>query len=294
MAVPRRKIIKEEAVEKPVASRLRKTIYLLPNMFTAANMVLGIWSITWGINDSLTLSLFPQNNSIPFVWPARLIVIAAFMDLFDGMVARATHTTSKFGQEFDSLSDLISFGMAPAILIYLSVLRYMGSWGLSITFLYVVCTAIRLARFNVQAQIEEKTSFMGLPSPAAAGILTSYVLLSRWSGFYDKGVFMNKVMGWYEENLNAIELYGVPILTVIIALVMVSTLPYPSLKKLNREFIKPWTLAFIGVVLIALVGAFEFSSFALLTTYLFWGIIKFLTKKSLGRLSKPAKANPKS
>jgi CDP-diacylglycerol---serine O-phosphatidyltransferase len=292
MAAQRKKNI-DEATDKPVASRLRKTIYLLPNMVTAANMVLGIWSITWGINDSLTLSLFPGTNTIPFVWPARLIVIAAFLDLFDGMVARATHTTSKFGQEFDSLSDLISFGMAPAILIYLSVLRYMGGWGLSITFLYVVCTAIRLARFNVQAQVEEKTSFMGLPSPGAAGILTSYVLLSRWSGFYDKGVFMNKVMGWYEENLNAIELYGVPILTVIIALVMVSTIPYPSLKKLNREFIKPWTLAFIGLVLIALVNSFEFSAFTLLTIYLFWGIIKFFTKKSLGRLSKPAKANPK-
>ena len=142
--------------------------------------------------------------------PARLIVIAAFMDLFDGIVARATHTTSKFGQEFDSLSDLVSFGMAPAILIYLTVLRYMGAWGLSIIFLYVVCAAIRLARFNVQSQVEEKTSFMGLPSPAAAGILTSYVLLSRWSYFYDKGVFMNKVMGWYEENLNAIQLPGYP------------------------------------------------------------------------------------
>ncbi len=293
MAAQRKKTTIDEAPEKPVGSRLRKTIYLLPNMFTAANMVLGIWSITWAINDSLTLSLFPENNTIPFVWPARLIVIAAFMDLFDGMVARATHTTSKFGQEFDSLSDLVSFGMAPAILIYLTVLRYMGGWGLSITFLYVVCAAIRLARFNVQAQVEEKTSFMGLPSPAAAGILTSYVLLSRWSGFYDKGIVLNKVMGWYEENLNAIQLW-VPVLTVVIALVMVSTIPFPSLKKLNREFIKPWTLAFIGLVLIALVNAFEFSAFALLTIYLFWGIIKFFTKKGLGRLRRPLKANPKS
>lgn len=293
MAAPRKKTSMEEVLEKPLASRLRKTIYLLPNMFTAANMVLGIWSITWAINDSLTLSLFPENNTIPFVWPARLIVIAAFMDMFDGMVARATHTTSKFGQEFDSLSDLVSFGMAPAILIYLTVLRYMGAWGLSITFLYVVCAAIRLARFNVQSQVEEKTSFMGLPSPAAAGILTSYVLLSRWSYFYDKGVFMNKVMGWYEENLNAIQLW-VPVLTVVIALVMVSTIPFPSLKKLNREFIKPWTLAFIGLVLIALVNAFEFSSFTLLTIYLFWGIIKFFTKKGLGRLRRPTKANPKT
>ena len=86
----------------------------------------------------------------------------------------------------------------------------------------------------------------------------------------------------------------VPVLTVVIALVMVSTIPFPSLKKLNREFIKPWTLAFIGLVLIALVNAFEFSSFTLLTIYLFWGIIKFFTKKSLGRLRRPTKANPKT
>jgi len=293
MASPRTKNIKTEVQEKVVTSRLRKTIYLLPNSITAANMVLGIWSITWAIKDSLTLSMFPAHDTIPYVMPARLIVIAAFLDLFDGIVARATHTTSKFGQEFDSLSDLVSFGMAPAILIYLSVLRYMGDWGLAITFLYVVCTAIRLARFNVQAAVEEKTSFMGLPSPAAAGILASYVLVSRWYGFYDKGIFLNKVMGWYEENLNAIELPWIPILTVVIALVMVSTIPFPSLKKLNKEFIKPWTLAFIGLVLISLVEAFEFTSFTLLTIYLFWGIIKFLTKNSLGRLRKPTKANPK-
>ncbi len=292
MAVFKPKTYRADAAEKPASSRLRKTIYLLPNMFTAANLVAGIWSITWGIKDSLTLSLFPGSNNIPFMWPARLIVIAAFLDLFDGMVARATHTTSKFGQEFDSMSDLVSFGMAPAILIYLSVLRYMGDWGLAITFLYVVCAAIRLARFNVQAQVEEKTSFMGLPSPAAAGILASYVMLSRWSGF--KGVFLNKVMGWYEENQNAFEIYGVPILTVIIALVMVSTIPFPSLKRLNREFIKPWTLAFIGLVLIALVEDFEIASFTFLTLYLFWGIIKFLTRKSLGRLRKPAKAPTKN
>ncbi len=167
--------VKPENEGRPAKSKLRKTIYLLPNLFTAGNMVLGILAIAYGINDSQTLSLTAETKTIPFVLPAELIIIATFADFFDGMVARATGTTSKFGMEFDSLSDLVSFGMAPAILIYLSVLRYLSVWGISITVFYVVCAAIRLARFNVQAQVEEKTHFMGLPSPAAAGILASYI-----------------------------------------------------------------------------------------------------------------------
>src|SRR5580658_10617000 len=201
--------------EKPASSRFRKTIYLLPNLFTAGNMVLGILSIAFAINDSLTLSVAAETKVIPFVFSAQLIVIAAFMDFFDGFVARATGTTSKFGMEFDSLSDLVSFGMAPAILIYLSVLRYLSVWGISITVFYVVCTAIRLARFNVQAQVEEKSHFTGLPSPAAAGLLASYVLLAHWSGWYEKAIIVNRVMHWYEENLNLFALTIIPVMMVV-------------------------------------------------------------------------------
>ncbi|HUO58515.1 MAG TPA: CDP-diacylglycerol--serine O-phosphatidyltransferase [bacterium] len=262
-----------DGTDKPASSRLRKSIYLLPNLFTAGNMVLGILAIAYAINDSLTLSLAAETKSIPFVFPAELIIIATFADFFDGMVARATGTTSKFGMEFDSLSDLVSFGMAPAILIYLSVLRYLNVWGISITVFYIVCAAIRLARFNVQAQVEEKSHFMGLPSPAAAGILASYILLSRWEGWYGKGIVLNKVMGWYEENLNYIELYGIPVLTVIIGLVMVSTIPYPSLKKMKLESVKPWTLALIGMAIFWLIRAAEFTAFALLFFYLLWGLL---------------------
>src|SRR5450755_4437093 len=130
---------KFEGAEKLAKSRMRKTIYLLPNLFTAGNMVLGILSITFAINDSLTLSLAAETKVVPFVLSAKLIVLAAFLDFFDGFIARATGTTSKFGQEFDSLSDLVSFGMAPALLIYLSVLRYLPFWGISIAVFYVVC-----------------------------------------------------------------------------------------------------------------------------------------------------------
>jgi CDP-diacylglycerol--serine O-phosphatidyltransferase len=278
--------------EKPASSRLRKTIYLLPNLFTAGNMVLGILSIAFAINDSLTLSVAAETKVVPFVFSAQLIVIAAFMDFFDGFIARATGTTSKFGMEFDSLSDLVSFGMAPALLIYLSVLRYLPFWGISITVFYVVCAAIRLARFNVQAQVEEKSHFMGLPSPAAAGILASYILFSHWAGFYGEGIIINKVMGWYEENLYRVELYGIPVLTVVIALVMISTIPYPSLKKWKKETIKPITLVIIAVFLFFLLKMAELTAFLVLTFYLFWGIIRSLLKKSIGRLRDNKTAKP--
>jgi CDP-diacylglycerol--serine O-phosphatidyltransferase len=245
---------------------------------------LGILAIAYAINDSLTLSLLAETKTTPFVWPARFIVIAAFMDFMDGFVARATGTTSKFGMEFDSLSDLVSFGMAPALLIYLSVLRYLNVWGLCIMVLYIVCAAIRLARFNVQAQVEEKSHFMGLPSPAAAGILASYILFSQWGGWYGTGIILNKVMGWYEENLTFVELYFIPFLTVVIALVMISTISYPSLKKIKLETIKPWTLAFLVMFILSMLKAFELTSFLVLTTYLFWGLIRSLTKKSVDRL----------
>jgi CDP-diacylglycerol--serine O-phosphatidyltransferase len=276
--------------EKPASSRFRKTIYLLPNLFTAGNMVLGILSIAFAINDSLTLSVAAETKVVPFVFSAQLIVIAAFMDFFDGFVARATGTTSKFGMEFDSLSDLVSFGMAPALLIYLSVLRYQNIWGLTITVFYVVCAAIRLARFNVQAQVEEKSHFMGLPSPAAAGILASYILFSHWAGWYGDGIVMNKVMGWYEENLNLVEFYGIPVLTVLIALMMISTIAYPSLKKIKLKSVKPLSFAFIFLLVFWLIKAAELTAFFVLTAYLFWGVINFLMKNSFGRLRNPKTA----
>lgn len=279
MAVPKYKATVSEK-RKNLNSRLRKSIYLLPNMLTAFNMVLGLLAIVYAINDSLSLGI-DTSDVIPFVPSAKFIIAAAGVDFMDGFVARATGTTSKFGMEFDSLADLISFGVAPALLIYLSVLRYIPGLGvgLSITILYIVCAAIRLARFNVQAQIEEKTSFMGLPSPAAAGLLASYVLLAHWSGWYEKTIIVNKVMHWYEENVSFFELTIIPIMVVVIALVMVSTIAFPSLKKMSWEKIKPWTLAFIVLIIFLLFYAVQFTSFVLLTIYLLWGITHALTKK---------------
>lgn len=265
-------------------SAARKSIYLLPNLLTAANMVLGILAIAYAVNDSLTQSLVADSKVKPFVWPARFILLAIFLDFMDGRVARATGTTSKFGMEFDSMADLVSFGMAPAILIYLSVMRYMPFWGLAITVLYVVCVAVRLARFNVQAQIEEKDHFMGLPSPAAAGLLASYVLLSRWEGWYSKGPVVKKLMNLYGENMNYVESIAIPVLTVLVALVMVSTIRYPSFKKWNTETVKPWTLVMVVMLVFLVVYAAELTAFLLLTFYLLWGLAHLITRKGADRL----------
>ena len=279
-------------VDRPKGAQLRKALYLLPNLLTLANMVLGILAIAFAINDSLNVSLFGENRITPFVWPARLILFAIILDFMDGRVARATGTTSKFGMEFDSMADLVSFGMAPAFLIYLSVLKYMNvsymsvpTMGVSIMVLYVVCAAARLARFNVQAQIEEKDHFVGLPSPAAAGLLASYVLLSHWKGYLGKQVVSN-VMDIYEKNFGFVELF-IPVLTIVVALVMVSTIPYPSLKKMKKETISLTTLAMIAVIFFFLIYAAELVSFVLLTFYLFWGIIRAATRKGADRLRGP-------
>ena len=276
--------------ERSRSSQLRKAIYLLPNLLTLANMVLGVLSIAFAINDSLNVSLFGENKMVPFIWPARLIIIAAFLDFMDGFVARATGTTSKFGMEFDSMADLVSFGMAPAFLIYLSVLKYMNVGamsvpilGISIMVLYVVCAAARLARFNVQAQIEERDHFVGLPSPAAAGFLASYVLLSHWRGWYGKEI-ISLFMDLFEKNMKYIELGIIPALTILVALVMVSNIPYASLKKWRKETISPATLGIIAVLLTSLIYAAEITLFMFLTVYLLWGILRALTKKSFEKI----------
>jgi CDP-diacylglycerol--serine O-phosphatidyltransferase len=164
--------------------------------------------------------------------------------------------------------------------------------GISIMVMYVVCAAIRLARFNVQAQQEEKAHFVGLPSPAAAGMLASYILFSRWGGWYGKGIGLNKVMGWYQENISFIELTIIPVMTVVIALVMISTIPYPSMKKMKLETVKPWTFAFIALAIFWLIYAAEFTAFALLSFYLMWGLTRFLVRPLTRRTGEKAK-NPK-
>lgn len=151
---------------------LSKGIILLPNLCTTGSLFCGFYSIIKSLNGD-------------FYYAAWAIFFAGFFDLVDGRIARMTKTQSDFGVEYDSLSDLASFGLAPAILLYTWSLFHFGRLGWVAAFLYFACGALRLARFNVQIDSVEKRSFQGLPIPSAAGVVAGLVLL--FQALYESG-----------------------------------------------------------------------------------------------------------
>jgi CDP-diacylglycerol---serine O-phosphatidyltransferase len=198
-------------------------IYILPNLITTMNLFFGFLAIIQAIKGE-------------FVFAAYAIVAAAIFDTLDGRVARMTQSMSKFGAEYDSLCDLVSFGCAPAVLLYLWALQPFGRIGWLAAFLFTACGALRLARFNVQANIIEKAYFQGLPIPMAAGIVASSVL-----AFKDLEL----------DPLGNIGLLG---MTILLAFVMVSTFRYRSFKDFDLKHRLPFRYVVIGVGLIIVVA----------------------------------------
>ncbi|MDV3469658.1 CDP-diacylglycerol--serine O-phosphatidyltransferase [Stenotrophomonas sp. C3(2023)] len=195
-----------DPISPPPRSR---AIYLLPNLFTTAGLFAGFYAIIAAANGD-------------FVNASIAVFVAAVMDGLDGRVARLTGTSSEFGVQYDSLADLVSFGMAPALVMYhwaLSSLKFdgelAGRLGWSIAFLYAACAALRLARFNTQVAVVDKRWFIGLASPAAAGLMMSFV----WA-------FADGNLGWSGEQLRYVAL-GV---TLVSALLMVSRIRFWSFK----------------------------------------------------------------
>ena len=193
---------------------------VLPNLFTTGNLFCGLLSIMASIEVVVAVSAgdaSPEWVLRRFWWAGAFIVISAFLDMMDGKLARFFNHESEFGLSYDSLSDLVSFGVAPGVLIYSWVLMGSGKIGLMAVLFYVVCTALRLARFNVQSGNEERFSFTGLPSPAAAGLMVSPVmLLTALSVMPDTRVV------WYF-------LFAVP----VIGLLMVSNVKYAKRPYIN-------------------------------------------------------------
>lgn len=203
--------------------KLSMRIYVLPNMVTTGNIFFGFFAIIHSIKGM-------------YVEAAYAIVAASIFDLMDGRLARLTRSTSKFGAEYDSLCDLVSFGMAPAILLYQWALQPFGRIGWLACFLYVTCGALRLARFNVQAHVVEKAYFQGLPIPMSAGIVASSVL------------------AFQDLALNPSGNIGLLAMTFLLAFVMVSTFRYRSFKDLDLKERMPFRYLVLGVSLIALVA----------------------------------------
>lgn len=201
----------------------RRGIFLLPSLLTTGNLFCGF----------LTLVLASQSR---FTEAAVAIFVAMVMDMLDGKVARLTKTTTQFGVEFDSLADVVSFGVAPAYLLYALVLGPLGRAAWLGAFLFVICGALRLARFNVSSGVTDRRYFVGLPIPAAAGIVASVVLLlgsdeiSRWQGA------------------------AIAAGTYCVAILMVTTFRYYSFKEIDFARRRP-TGVLVLVVLAVLIVA---------------------------------------
>lgn len=228
---------------KRLRRRMHIHIYILPNLLTTLNMFFGFFAIIYAIKGD-------------FLFSSYAIVAAAVFDLLDGRVARLTHSTSQFGAEYDSLCDLISFGLAPAILLFLWALQPFGRIGWVAAFIYVACGALRLARFNVQKNIIEKSYFQGLPIPMAAGIVASSVL-----AFQD--------LQW-----EASRSYILLAMTFLLGFVMVSTFRYRSFKDIDLRHRLPFLYLVAGVAVIGVIAYWpEVMLFILFSTYALLGAV---------------------
>jgi CDP-diacylglycerol---serine O-phosphatidyltransferase len=200
----------------------RKGIYILPNLFTVAALFGGFYAVVMAMNGNF------ENAAIG-------VFCAMVLDSLDGRVARMTNTQSAFGEQMDSLSDMVSFGAAPALIVYEWALKGLGKAGWIAAFVYCACAALRLARFNTNIGVVDKRFFQGLPSPAAAALVTGFIWLMDDQGF--KGV---KSIDWLAWTAFGFTLYA--------GLTMVTNVPFYSFKDVNFKQSVP----FIVVVAIAL------------------------------------------
>lgn len=233
--------------------KLRKRgiyIYALPNLFTSANFLLGFMAI-----------LFSADHR--FVNAAWCILLASVFDLLDGRVARLTNTTSRFGVEYDSLCDLVSFGVAPATVLYFAALQPFHRLGMVASLIYGLCGALRLARFNVLSDVLPKSYFQGLPIPMASMVVATGVLFAR---------------------VNSLELMGNPAVVVIaiaLGLLMVSTFRFPSFKDFQLRKRRHFSLiALTFALLVILIAWFEWSAFLLFTAYIVISLLLDLWRAS--------------
>lgn len=217
-------VVEEEHAEG--GRRVRnKGIYLLPNLFTTAALFSGFYAIIAGMQGR-------------FEAAAIAIFVAAVFDGIDGRVARLTNTQSAFGAEYDSLSDMVAFGVAPALVVFNWSLLTLGKIGWLAAFIYTAAAAFRLARFNTQLAVADKRFFTGIPSPLAAAIMASMV----WAGWDNQVVGKEQLIAW-----------GVAIIAVLTAFLMVSNFRYHSFKEFDRSRV-PFYLLLIVVLVIALVS----------------------------------------
>ncbi len=225
MVEPKKRIIPSNPEEQ--SSMRARGIYLLPNLFTSAALFAGFYAIVQAMNSNFELA-------------SIAIFIAMVLDGLDGRVARMTNTQSAFGAEYDSLSDMVSFGVAPALIMYMWALQPMHKLGWIAAFLYCACAALRLARFNTKLEdpFQDKRYFQGLPSPAAAALLAGFVWVSFTYDINGREIFFQALqMKWIAWCL-----------TIFAAGSMVSDLKFYSGKDINLKASVPF-IAILAIVL---------------------------------------------
>ena len=249
-------------------SKNEPKIYLLPNLMTAGNLFCGFAAILSILEGALQQKTgFPSSG---FYHRAILFILGAFLfDLLDGRVARLGGFESPFGREFDSLADLISFGIAPALLVFQIVLAEFDRAGWMIAFVYLACGALRLARFNCVAAEDKgaaSRSFEGFPIPAAAGLTASLTLMMLWLQEGDV-----RIGAWK---------YALPVLMLFLSFMMFSRVSYPSFKAVNwrMEHSMARFLVVIVVIVFTLMN-WQWMPAVLFTGYLTYGLLKGRRKK---------------
>lgn len=227
----------------------KKLAFFLPNTFTALNMACGFVGIMMSAQGH-------------FYKACLFIVLGAIFDSVDGRVARMTGTQSAFGEQFDSMSDLISFGISPALIYYHRFLTDAGRMGMVVTFLFVLCGALRLARFNANIDKVSSNYFQGLPIPGAATAIVGFILISLvWPSYFNNMYVTIPYIAFY-------------------ALLMISNIPFPSFKS------SPWlkqhkkqALMLIFALIASLFIYEEIMIIVIITTYVFGSILYVLTHR---------------
>jgi CDP-diacylglycerol--serine O-phosphatidyltransferase len=240
-----------------------KGIYLLPNLFTTSALFAGFYAITGAVNGHFEIAVI-------------VIFVAMVLDGLDGRVARMTNTQSEFGAQYDSLADLVSFGVAPAAVAYAWGLSSLGKLGWMVAFVYATCGALRLARFNVQHSTADKRYFQGLASPAAAALVAGYI----W-------VMVDN------QITSAAGVYGLLVVTTLSGLLMVSNIRYHSFKELNFTGKVPFVVAIIVMLVLALVyAAPPLVLFVGFLIYAFSGVLLTISLLRRAKRDKKAGINP--
>ena len=266
---------------EPSAPEPKLKIYFLPNLFTAANLFCGFVALTKIVQANLTPDAAGVVNYGPIERALLFILLACIFDLFDGRVARMAGVESPFGREFDSLADLVSFGVAPAFLVHRVVLREVfekiPEVGWFIASVYLLAGAFRLARFNCLATMAGTgggKEFLGFPIPAAAGLVASLTMVL---------IYLDS-MGYATNRWK----YGLPVLLLFLSAMMVSTVKYPTFKKFDLRATSTFWRTMIAALLVGLVVVLRERVLyivmpILFTAYLVYGFIRPRISRKLQR-----------